>query len=755
MNRGFTLAGAFVLVALCSTPFASAQTAESRPPPSEPYLWRNVVMGGGGFVCGIVFHPTAKDLMYARTDVGGAYRWDAQSQRWIPLTDWLSPAEGNFTGIESIALDPSEPDRLYLAAGTYSRSGAAILRSANRGKTFERADVPVKMGGNEDGRANGERLAVDPNQGSILYFGSRREGLWKSADYGATWTLVESFSNTGSAQPAVTSTNAPTGGGGGFRRNQSVGIVSVVFDVSSGQCGAPTPVIYAAVSSAGTNLYRSADAGVTWQAVAGQPIGLRPNHLIQSTDGLLFLTYGSVAGPNNMNDGAVWKYNPRAGSWTNISPEKPADGERLGWGYGAVCAEALHPSTILATSMDRWRLKDEVFRSTDGGTTWKGILVANGQLDHSVAPYTSRMTPHWTGSVAVNPHNSDQVLFGTGYGIWCSTNATKADSGGRVTWIFLDQGLEETVPLALISPPIGAHLISGVGDIDGFRHEDLNVSSPEGTFAGPRFSSTRDLAFAGLKPEVMLRIGNGGRGLTAHAAISEDSGKTWKALASDPPGGSDGQGRLALAADGSRIVWALLSGSAFFTSDRGTTWTNCQGLSDGVRVVADLVNPSRFYAFDGQAGKLMVSTNSAASFEATPASVPASQSPGRSGGVLAATPGMEGDLWLGSRSLGLYHSSNGGASLTRLDSVAGVEALGFGKAAPGKTFPALYLLGTIHQFHARYRSDDAGQTWVRIDDNQHQYANADVPLILGDPRIYGRVYFTTGGRGVIYGDPTH
>jgi hypothetical protein len=29
---------------------------------------------------------------------------------------------------------------------------------------------------------------------------------------------------------------------------------------------------------------------------------------------------------------------------------------------------------------------------------------------------------------------------------------------------------------------------------------------------------------------------------------------------------------------------------------------------------------------------------------------------------------------------------------------------------------------------------------------------ADVPMIVGAPRIYGRVYITTGGRGVIYGD---
>ena len=140
------------------------------------------------------------------------------------------------------------------------------------------------------------------------------------------------------------------------------------------------------------------------------------------------------------------------------------------------------------------------------------------------------------GTIVINPFNSDQVLFTTGYGIWCCTNATAADAGKPTQWVFLDQGLEETVPLALISPPAGAHLISGVGDIDGFRHDTMDVSPVEGTFAGPRLSSTRDLAFAANKPEVMVRIGNGGRDLSAHAILSEDGGRTWEALASDPPG---------------------------------------------------------------------------------------------------------------------------------------------------------------------------------------------------------------------------
>jgi hypothetical protein len=711
---------------------------------AQQYVWRAVAMGGGGFVDGIVFHPTAKDLMYARTDVGGAYRWDDKSHEWIPLTDWLSPAQGNFTGIESIALDPSDPNRVYLAAGTYAGGAAAILRSDDQGRTFQYAETPFRMGGNADGRSNGERLAVDPNEGAILFFGSRSAGLWKSTDRSATWTRVAGFPETGAA--ANGAAGGRRGGGGG---GQSIGIVSVVFDAASGHPGAPTPVIYAAVSTSGTNFFRSDDAGATWQAVANQPVGLRPSHVIESADGLFYLTYGSVAGPNNVSDGAVWKYNPKAGAWTDISPEK-SSGRKITWGYGAVAVDAQHPNTIMATSIDRWGPHDEVFRSTDGGATWKGILL-NGRLDYSMAPYTRRMTPHWTGTLALNPTNPDQALFGTGYGIWSSTNATAADSGGRVTWVFLDKGLEETVPLALISPPAGGHLISGVGDIDGFRSDDVDVSPPEGTFAGPRFSSTRDLAYAGGKPEMMVRIGNGGRGV--HIALSVDGGKNWSALGSDAPGGNGGQGKLAMSADGSAIVWAVQRDTAYVTFDRGATWKNCAGFS-GSSIVADPVNPSRFYAFNATNGKLIASANRAANFEATAATLPAAQGNfGRGGGgVLAVTTGIEGDIWTGSRNGGLYHSTDGGSSFTKLASVGGADALGFGKAAPGKNFPALYLLGSVNRLHARYRSDDAGQSWVRIDDDQHQFANANVPLIIGDPRIYGRAYFTTGGRGVIYGD---
>jgi len=45
-------------------------TAAQVPPKTQPYTWKSVQMVGGGFVDGIVFHPTAKGVCYARTDIG-------------------------------------------------------------------------------------------------------------------------------------------------------------------------------------------------------------------------------------------------------------------------------------------------------------------------------------------------------------------------------------------------------------------------------------------------------------------------------------------------------------------------------------------------------------------------------------------------------------------------------------------------------------------------------------------------------------
>ncbi|HEY0660902.1 MAG TPA: cellulase, partial [Lysobacter sp.] len=507
-----------------------------------PYVWKNVAIGGGGFVTGVTFHPGEKGLAYARTDVGGAYRWDDKSQRWVALTDWLGPEDDNLMGIESIAIDPSDPERVYLAAGTYLNpkvGNGAILRSSDRGRTFQRTDLPFKLGGNEMGRGNGERLAVDPNDGRVLFFGSRSAGLWRSKDAGASWTRVKSFPDIATSSSAGVQTS--------WAGLQPVGIVFVVFDPASGRPGAATPKVYAGVSTRDTSLYESSDGGATWSAVQGQPKGLRPNHMARASDGALYLSYGDEPGPNTMNDGAVWKYTPASGEWEDITPAPQSiDSEGDGFGWGAVAVDPRNSDVLLATTFCRYGPRDEIFRSTDGGKHWMPLL-AHSRFDHSAATWTRDATPHWMADIEVDPFDADHAIFVTGYGLWASRNLTASDRGQDVEWWFKNTGLEETVPLDLASPPQGAHLLSALGDIDGFRHDDLDT--PTLQFAGPRLTNGESIDYAGQAPQVLVRSGTVRHRVhnEVRAAYSPDGGKTWASFANEPPEG-EGAGHITIAA---------------------------------------------------------------------------------------------------------------------------------------------------------------------------------------------------------------
>jgi len=164
-------------------------------------------------------------------------------------------------------------------------------------------------------------------------------------------------------------------------------------------------------------------------------------------------------------------------------------------------------------------------------------------------------------------------------------------------------------------------------------------------------------------------------------------------------------------------------------------------------------------------GKLFISSDGGETFESRPLILPGGlPQAGELGGNnrgdrgdnrggqdrIYATPGVEGDLWIAAFD-GLYHSADTGQSFVKMDGVEQIHGFGFGKAAPGAGVPALYLMGIVRDKDAIYRSDDFAKTWVRINDDRHQYGL--LLQITGDPRIYGRVYVGTHGRGVLYGDP--
>jgi photosystem II stability/assembly factor-like uncharacterized protein len=743
---------------------AAAVVAASPPgglcaqePASEAYRWSNVQIVGGGFVTGVVFHPTAPAVRYARTDIGGAYRWSDGEGRWEPVLDWVSFDDANLMGVESIALDPSDPERLYLALGTYTAPDVpdgAIVRSDDRGATFERTDVPFKMGGNENGRGNGERLAVDPNDGRVLYLGTRHDGLWRSTDRGVGWERVTSFPEVAEPVPA----------GEPRWRVPGSGIVAVVFDPESGSPGEPSPTILVAVSLLGRDhLFRSTDAGTTWRPVPGQPTRYRPNHAMLASDGTLYLSYGTDAGPRPMRDGGVWKLDTDTDTWTDITPDRPdPDGGRA-FGYAAVAVDATDPRTVLATTFGR-PPGEELFRSTDGGESWRAVFGGGGggTFDFSLAPYVASTPIHWMFDVEIDPGDPDHALFVTGYGGYETFDLTALDRGQPTRWSVMSTGIEETVALELVSPPEGAHVLTAIGDYGAFAHADLDRPPPEGDF-DPRLSNTTGLAVAALEADVVVRTGAPAFHGEAHTiAFSLDAGRSW----STPPAGATPAGRaghVAVSADGGSWVWVPDGGGAWMTRDRGQTWTPVRGLTgDGpggdVRVTADPVDPALFHAVDAERRVLLTSLDGGETFDRRPLVLAGDPppDPDASGddrderNELHAVPGRRGDLWLPAFG-GLYRAPPGADAFQRVPGVRDAHAFGFGMAPPGSEHPALYLVGEVAGVRGVYRSDDAGGSWVRINDDRHQWGI--VLQITGDPKRYGRVYVGTHGRGVLYGDP--
>ena len=208
------------------------------PSSARAYTWNNVRVVAGGFITGIVYHPSAQNLVYARTDIGGLYRSTDGGNTWIPLLDWVGWDNWGYSGVLSVAVDPQSLNTVYAAVGGYTNAwdpnNGAILKSTDQGATWSIAPLPFKVGGNMPGRGNGERLAVDPVNTNIVYFGATGDdagtfGLWKSTDGGASWFQVPTFTAVGDWVEDVTDPF-------GYLDNMQ-GIWWVLFDPSIGVGG--------------------------------------------------------------------------------------------------------------------------------------------------------------------------------------------------------------------------------------------------------------------------------------------------------------------------------------------------------------------------------------------------------------------------------------------------------------------------------------------------------------------------------------
>lgn len=746
----FLLTTGFVFVAL---------TGLAASAPLQCYNFNNVrIGGGGGFVPGIVFNPGMKGLAYARTDIGGAYRLRTDgSHQWDPLLDAVNGTNWGDWYIDSIATDPVEVSRVYLFAGAYTNSwdpnNASILRSTDYGRTFSKTKLPFKTGGNMPGRGMGERLAIDPNMNRVLYLGTRSgNGLYKSSDYGATWSKVTSFPNPGTWRVDPSDTVGLNG--------DIIGIVWVTFDTTSGTPGKRSKRIFVGVAEKGAEtIYVTKDGGSTWSKLAGQPIGYIPHRSVFSPkEKVLYVSYTDGAGPIDGSAGYLQKYNLTDQSWTDISPVKDA------FGYGGLTIDLQKPGTLMVANLNQWWPDANIWRSTDSGKTWRGIWEwAPGpqklffKYDVSSAPWLdsggeSRKSVGWMiEGLAIDPFDSNHFLYGTGATVLGSRNALNWDNpdanNRSITLESLAAGIQETSVQALLAPPVGPPLISAVGDITGFVHKSLDVAPPD-YFKNALWSTTCDLDYAGNVPTKIVRIGTDGSGAKKQVAISTDSGATWVEHAGAPR--TINSGTIALSANGRSYVWRTGSGSVLVSNSDSAAFVASSGVPSGAIIASDRLADHRFYAASGNA--FYVSNDGGVTFTKTAAFTASSSA---AAFEIVAHPTKQRDVWVSS-SAGLHHSTDSGKTWTTISAVSRGYNVSLGAPKTARGYPAIYLVGVVDGIQGVYKSDDAGIHWVKINDaTKWGGGRPDAIPVSADLRQYGRVFLGTNGRGIFQASPCY
>jgi len=673
------------------------------------YVWRPVPLGGGGYVTGIVAHPRVRDLLYVRTDVGGAYRWNpqcnAQGGGWLPITDHFPLKNSNFYGIESLAIDPSDSDVVYIAAGKYKWAGlGAVFKSTDRGRTWHDTGLALTMRAAGGSRSVGERLAVDPNNANKIYFGSRHDGLWLSSDGARHWRQVAAL-----AKPDQ------DGGDVGF----------VLFDARHADADGSSR-LYVAVRKSG--LSQSDDGGESFRFIGGPP---QPVQGVVANNGLLYVTATSGV---HVYDGSHWR---------DLTPQ-------AGRPYGAIAMDPADPSVLLVSELRNNRGL-AFYRTSDGGKTWSRLTPDDQRVLPRVPWWKPAQFASATSALVFDPFTRGRVWLSDWYGVW----RTEDILAQRPTWESQVAGIEEMVTFTLAAPPGGAALLSGVADNDGFRHRSIDAY-PRKQLGGAGIWNTMGIDHHEADPSFLARVGTRGPNKNRRkggGGYSTDNGATWRPFPNWP---FDWGAKIAYSAtDPLNLVVVPVDGAPHRTLDRGVTWQAATDAPTGAvkrywhwhhPLAADRVDGKRFYLHVGKqffrsddGGLTWVQTVDMAA---------------RGRVYVEAAPGIAGEVWVSLDRAGLYRSSNGGDSFDKVKSVRRAYLFGFGKGKSAAGPPAVFLYGRIGNDKTEYiyRSDDMGRGWIRLNDASNPIG--DEPNIMrGDRQKFGRVYIGTNGRGIVYGQP--
>lgn len=766
-----------------AVPFAGTASAAATKDISDTMTWGTLRIGGGGFVSGIV---TGTKNMYARTDVGGAYRYNYETECWEQLFGFISDADRGMLSVDAMAVDPKDDNIVYFLCGCayFSNAETRIYKTTDGGKTFTFADVTehIQVFGNGNGRQCGESIAVDPDNPNVIYAGGDvskdKTGLIKSTDGGKTWKPVEGFTSLNLfknplAWPWWEKETIRYGviedsGEAGYVKHNGIGAIAV----TGGK-------VYVSIAAKGTNMY-VADAKDDKFAPlkADLPTTFVPSRINVDPNGDLLISY--MAGINfEGTDGAGYRYSPKTGKTTMLLDSQ---------GLGSVWADPENPDHLLTSTCGKWQDQewqewteehgpcwgDQYFRSFDGGKTWENFtpgktkgwnqpLISN-YLQDGGYDWIRDKAIHWSGTVVTDPRDHNKMWITSGNGIFVCTNLWSQDDDNLPTFTFHPDGVEEVVSLDFTSTPDGLNL-SAIGDYDGFVHNDANTIPPQ---YQPNMGSTSAIAVCPQDTNVWARTANGDGNNTGSAYYTLDRGKTWTAFT---PAATGGKLSITMLSKGKyRILNSSASGGVSYTDDFGKTWSKCEGISASktVYTLVDPEDPSIVYASGVQHNDYWASdmTKTEPTLEESHYGFFISKDYGKTftGQTICRYDMCDstGDpayitkdtIAMAAGWYGMYILTDSATKATKLDSVFYAKTVGYGAPEKSGGINTLYMYGKPQESDPEgiYRSTDAGKTWVCINTDHLYGGTGNGNYLCGDMSTFGKVYMSTVGCGIVYGE---
>ncbi len=715
------------------------ETPTNPPDPTipGPYAWKQLPIGGGGYITGMVIHPQNPNLRFLKTDIGGAYRFDPIGNKYDQIlnfpfddheigngNDAENDGTNNLYGIDGIAVHPTNTNIVYMAADKrLQNKAAAIIKSTDQGTTWQVINAPdgIAFGANQMVR-QGNCLAVNPNNPNELWIGARGKGLWKLN--GTSFTQV----NTGQI-PESTLANQ--------------GIRGIVFDPNN------TNRIY--IGYYGKGVYRSTNGGSSFSLIPNSPTNV--NDLSLSANGTKLYAACREQGVYRLNTPQS------ATSWVQIKSGTATAP------YFTVTASPSNDNVVL-TCISAWNaLNGYKFQvSNDSGDNWIS-------KNHSINQLYDWHPVQYPGSaiaqISFDPTpGSNTVYFVDWFSIFKTTNFT----ANPIVWDNSEsKGHEEVVTQSLAAPPSNTNntlLYSASADVTGFVHNNLvdyplknikqqtlnmpnNLTANEGTSFDFCESDSEFVAFANCSKW---------EGTNAGLFFSENAGVDFYPAAGYLAGW--GRSKIAVSSSTKQNIVAVTNGGIRYSTNKGSSFSSSNltipfgfGIWEGniEPIAADKVLGGQFYVYDYSNGKFYRSTNNGATWTNTSTLSASSQ---WAGGV-AATPGKANHVWAYLNNRGLFQSTNGGNTWTQKTALENARTFAIGKAAPGSNYPTLYTYGRLagDDNYFVYRSIDEGSTWEKINDESNFLGNQPGKMA-ADRNVFGRVFISQGGWGVFYGEPT-